>query len=563
MKKILIAISLLGLALSGCEKFLDTENLTGKDTSNSPSNEREMNELVTGIYLAAHDMEMESDAKCSFVISEILSDDRFAGGGSDDKLWGDLEKFVVASDPNFLRATWKAAYYTIYRANIVLEGLDNVQNWSSPEARAYTEGQARFFRAYAFWNLARTFGTAPLTLKTAPENLPRPTADEMFAQIAADYTAAISLMPATKLVPERGRATKWAAEAFLTRAWLFYTGYYKKAGMPIAAEDGGQAGEITKAQITAHIDDCIANSGHALLPDFRNLWPYSNKASQPRYPYSLENNLEWIGEGGANVETIFAHTSSPTAVGYDTGQSVGNSNRINLYFSIRTQADAGGTFPYGLGWGFGTVNTQFWNSWPDNDLRKKGSIIDVRDTKEIANYSFGVDNQMHETGYIQKKYISLYAIDADGKVDLMDRVIYGDYVSNDYMLSSTQDLVTMRFADVLLMGAELKEDASLLNRVRARAKLEPVTAYSLTALQNERRWELAFEGLRYYDLLRWGIAGGALAGQNGVSVRNRNIEETMDLGDQAGRLSATGGFMPIPTEEISLSNGVLVQTPGW
>ena len=98
--------------------------------------------------------------------------------------------------------------------------------------------------------------------------------------------------------------------------------------------------------------------------------------------------------------------------------------------------------------------------------------------------------------------------------------------------------------------------------MRSRSGLPPV-AYTLENLQNERRWELAFEGLRYYDLLRWGIAGEALAKQNGVAVKNDNIDDTMDLGDVATRIKETGGFLFIPPIQIELSNYVLTQTQGW
>jgi len=562
MKKISIAFVLGVLLLAGCENFLDTKNLTGKDTSNSPETEREMDELVTGVYLAAHDMEIDNTTNCAFMIAEIMSDDRFAGGGAED-VWGYLERFDL-KDPNFLQATWKGAFYTIYRCNIVLEGIDLVKNWSSPAARDYVQGQAHFFRAYALWNLARTFGTAPLTLRTEPENLPRASADELFAQIAADFTAAIGFMPTTKLAPERGRATRWAAEAFLTRAWLFYTGCYKKDSMPVAAIGDKAAGSISRQQIIAHIDDCINNSGHDLVKDFRNLWPYSNTASKPDYAYARDNNLSWVGEGGDNVETIFLHASTPTSQGYGAGLTTNNNNKFNLYFGIRT-ADShyADTFPFGAGWGFGTVNPDFWNSWPNEDIRKKGSILNMNDRTEVANYQPGLDNWTNETGFIGKKYINLTARNAAGDIDLMDRVLYGDWVINDYMLYSTQDLVTMRFADVLLMAAELKEDAAPLNRVRTRAGLTPIAAYSTEALRNERRWELAFEGLRYYDLLRWGIAGAALDRQNGVEVLNANLPAKMELGDQTAKIAATGGFMPVPVAEIDLSMGVLVQTPGW
>ena len=113
------------------------------------------------------------------------------------------------------------------------------------------------------------------------------------------------------------------------------------------------------------------------------------------------------------------------------------------------------------------------------------------------------------------------------------------------------------------MMAELKQDVSYINQVRERAGLEPIAGYTDEALRNERRWELAFEGVRYYDLLRWGIAGEALERQNGVTVNNAGTEAVMDYGNISQRIAETGGFMPIPQTQIDLSSGVLEQTPGW
>ncbi|WP_369683048.1 RagB/SusD family nutrient uptake outer membrane protein [Parabacteroides sp. AM58-2XD] len=109
----------------------------------------------------------------------------------------------------------------------------------------------------------------------------------------------------------------------------------------------------------------------------------------------------------------------------------------------------------------------------------------------------------------------------------------------------------------------MKQDVSYLNRVRERAGLTPLAAYTDRALQNERRWELAFEGSRYYDLLRWGIAGESLEKQNGVKVKNNGVDDVMNMGNLTQRIQETGGFMPIPKTQIDLSAGVLEQTPGW
>ncbi len=545
---------------TGCEDFLDTKDLTHKNTTNYPGDETEMNDLLSGLYYAAHNMEMEMQGNNMFVISEFMSDDRFAGGAPDDDDFAKLEQFMC-DNYNFLAEAWRAAYMTVFRANYIINAMElDIVNWTSEENRDYAAGQAYFLRAYAFFYLARMFGEAPMPLMTDPQNLPKSTADELFAQIGSDFKAAIELMPANEIpIPDRVRATKWAAEAFMARAWMFYTGYYGKTSMPLA-----EGGEITKTQVIGWLDDCINNSGHKLLDDFRSLWPYCNELTAPDYPYAAKNELEWIGEKGANTETVFAFSSAPSAAGWGNISSAdpsSNANRINLYFSMRIQPNED-TFPFGTGWGFGTVNPQLWNTWPDADVRKRGSIADVTDPDEMPAYSWGMDNQMHETGYIQKKYICINAYD-NGAITSYSRLMYGTYVNTDYQLSNTQDLVTMRFADVLLMAAELKEDVSLINKVRARTGLDDLTAYSLDALKQERRWELAFESVRYYDLLRWGDAATALATQNGVNVQNAGVAATMALGDVAAGLARTGGFFPIPAEEITKSEGVLTQSKGW
>lgn len=551
MKKIIILFSLFALILTGCEDFLDTDNLTEKDTSNYPENQDEVMSMLTGVYSAARAMEMDENARCAFVVAEVLSDDRFGGGGPDDADWAMLERFEL-KDPNLFRDTWSNAYRAIFRVNMLLDAVDMVE-WNDDATRSYVEGQAYFLRAYSYFYLARLFGTAPLTLSPDPVNIPRASADELFAQIGIDLKTSIEKMPNTPKVADRGRATKWAAQALLGRAYLFYTGYYKKDSMPLP-----ESGSISKSEVIGHLDDCIANSGLGLYPDFRNLWPYSNALSKrDGYEFSIINDLLWAGETGGNYETIFAFQSAAKV----TWDNVGDCNRINLYFSPREQ-ELEGLFPYGKGWGFGPVNPVLWNRWPQEDLRRKGSIIDVEDkVNEMSDFQWAADHQQHESGYWQKKYIAVNVKNNGGYTNY-SKEMYGDVVNDDYQINNTQDLVILRFADVLLMASELKQDATHLNKVRERAGLDPV-AYSETALQNERRWELAFEGIRYYDLLRWGIAGEALQAQNGIEIMNDGDKQTMKIGDQVTRITQTGGFMPIPDAEIKLSAGVLEQTPGW
>lgn len=128
-----------------------------------------------------------------------------------------------------------------------------------------------------------------------------------------------------------------------------------------------------------------------------------------------------------------------------------------------------------------------------------------------------------------------------------------------------QDLVLMRFADVLLMHSELTESPEGMNTVRDRVGLDPLP-YTFDNLVKERHHELAFEGVRYYDLLRW--YGAEQAGsvidknKNGVTVYNAKAPTTVNF-NMAKRIKETGGFNQIPESQIKLSGGVLKQNPGW
>ena len=560
MKKILILLAVAAFVTTGCENFLDTSNLTQKDTSNYPESIQDAEDLLTGIYYATRLMAMDENGCCSFVVSEILSDDRFAGGGPDDDDWHNLEQFKM-TDVNLFKDTWSHAYESIYRANTLFNVIDNV-DWTGNEAQKnYILGQAHFLRAYDYFYLAQMFGSCPLVLVTEPVNLPRASAEAIYGQVAYDLTQAIELMPDTPKVSELGRTSKWAAEALLARVWLFYTGYYNQESLPLG-QNSEITGEITKTQVIGYIDDCIERSGFGLYTTggnmaFCNLWPYANEYTAKDYPFARDNGLVWAGETGGNNETVFAFTSS-AKVNWDNPQEC---NRMNLYFTMREHPNGlDPVFPWAIGWGFGPVNPQLWDSFAANDPRRAGSIMNAED--ELPDYQWANDHQYHETGLWQKKYTGVNARNSSSEIVSYSEMMYPGIVDSDYQINNTQDLVVIRFADVLLMAAELKEDAGPLNQVRARSGLAPVS-YTLENLQNERRWELAFEGLRYYDLLRWGIAGEALAKQNGVAVKNDNIDGTISVGNVAQRLEETGGFLFIPPMEIELSDYVLTQTQGW
>ena len=136
---------------------------------------------------------------------------------------------------------------------------------------------------------------------------------------------------------------------------------------------------------------------------------------------------------------------------------------------------------------------------------------------------------------------------------------------NNFQLDNIHDQVLIRFADVLLMQSELKEDVTGINKVRARAGLDPIAVYSLKALQDERRWEFACEGIRWNDIRRWYIATVALDKQEGQDIyycgSPAKNEAASHNGGYSIRYNATAGFQKMPDTQVAL--GTVVQNEGW
>lgn len=542
----------------GCEGFLDTKSYTMKDTSNFPQTVSDAESSLTGIY-TTFSKAIDNVAQTSFFVAELASDDRFGGGGDNDKLVQSIDHLMNYKSDGSADAFWKARYSGILRANMLLETINNCSGWESEAQKNQFEGEAYFLRAIFYFDLSQLFGEVPLVLSSGAENMPKSPADETYAQIASDLKNAIEKMYSTPYTTvTSGHATKWAAEALMARVFLFYTGYYGKDSLPLT--DGGS---ITKDQVVTWLEDCINNSGHGLVDDFRELWPYTNSYTVEEYSYTKGKGLVWADNG--NKETVFSIKFGILA---DWGDqyTLGYSNQYNLFFGLRQGSTNNGTeatFPFGPGWGAGPVNTGLWNEWrtaEPNDIRRVASILDAE--AELADYGYGGDSQMEETGYWAKKYIPVSAY--NGGAWIGSYTIAKDGASTDMQLFNTQDLILIRFADVLLMHSELKQDATNMNKVRARVGL-PAVSYSLDAIKKERRFELAFEGLRYYDLMRWGDAATALAKQEGINIYNKGVATVMKAmgGGYAARYNATGGFRPIPQTQIDLSAGLLEQNKGW
>ena len=595
IKKILCGLT-AALMLTGCsDSFLDTDNLTSKDSSNFPKTVSDAYEIVTGIY---RPMMGDSDTPYNnpLFVAELMSDERFGAAGKDDPPCQAVASFSKDND-NQYQGFWSRMYQGIYRCNFLFDSEAGIDWTGQEEARNNILGQGYFMRAFYFFDLVKFFERVPMPLTAEPANLPQSEPDEAYGQIASDLLKAMNLLPNTKHegmngVGTDGHAPKWAAEALLARVYLFYSGYYGKDTITLPNDEG----TVTKADVIKYLEDCINNSGHRLADNFGELWPYSAAGD---YWLNKEQGWSWLGDntgwqGWEGQTQGFRENPEFVFVGkHAYGQQMYGRNLTALFFGIRYQSAAynpnaeenddfwGGTYPFGQGWGGGTITPDIWNTWDDNDIRKRASILNVDDPSEVlpdGSHLVYHDNGFHQvedTHMFNKKYIAIN-VHTDvskyegGNRDYQNSITDGvplwwycvpdilTKTDNDFMSCIFMDDIWIRFADVLLMHSELTGTADGINKVRARVNLDPV-GYSLDNLIAERRHELAFEGLRFFDLKRWGKLDLLDAHRTNVpaycdgELRIVNVRYRPE----------TKGWLPIPDQEIIKSNGVLTQNAGW
>ena len=577
------ALVLASLVFAGCEKFLDTVSYTESNTSNYPASEQDAMQLVTGIYAALNQASYEPSAH-SFIANMTMSDECFGGGGQDDY---EIQAYdhLLYFEPNAQLDFWTPYYAGITRANMAIANLDKVED---EELRNQLLGEAWFLRSFFLFDLTQQFGEIPL-VATVPNSVaeasdyPAPgTVAEIYGNIAAGLKKAIEIMPDkpwNQCVSGLRHATKWDAEALLARVYLFYTGFYSdKNGeniqaLPLVDTETFEIidSQLGKDYVVSKLEDCIAHSGHSLVSDYRLMWPYMNSATKPQYAYAKDISGTWITDD-VNPEEMFSICYSNVA------ESSRNRNKFDQYLGVRKRSNYNvNAFPFSRGYGMATVNPYVWNQWEieePGDIRKQASIYDINVEMNPAKYTWGNDNQMEESGFWQKKYQAWGFMQGSTFFYEFSSVAeYGGSGSDLGRGHSPQNVQIIRFADVLLMHSELTDGKVIyngksgMNAVRARVGL-PDKAYSVDALRMERKHELAFEGIRWNDMRRYGKAYclAALKTQLNQPIRNAGGDWIVMKDQGAGyeaRYNATWGFRPFPASEVSLSAGVLKQNAGW
>ena len=573
MKKIFYfaAVAVSAMALSSCESFLDTTNYWSKTTEDFPANQADAEQILTGIYNNLNVSIGNNVHQNHFLWSIAASDDCLGGGGANDQAM-QAHDLLMNFGANLYENFYKDRYTGIARANVAIETFANC-GLDEATLNQYL-GEAYFLRAWYYYELASMFGNIPCPVTSAADaTQPQISGEALWGQILQDAKTAADMMPSTVTDRGNGHVDKYCAEALLGRAYLFYSGFYGDEEVTLP---NGET--LTKADVQAAITDCVNNSGYSLVPEYHNLWSYTNRVT-------VEDELSpWKGKGyeyvnndrGVNPEAMFiikfnTQPSWSTTIGY--------SNQTALFCGVRGQSSDADHFPFGTGWGMCPVSPALvadWKATEPNDPRLDASIISV----DKWNYKYGGDSNIQETGYYMTKCMPVTARKGDSNDfwksyvnEMYPGLVWSSGNEDNMQLNLIDDLVMIRFAEVLLMDAELNGNQASFDAVRARAGLpsKPLTDENL---RNERRWELAFEGVRYGDMRRYGesYAVAALNKQDGVACYNSGVQGTNHAsqfnGGYGARYSKTKGFVALPSAQISLSASAgpeyqYAQNEGW
>ena len=620
MKKyILSALAVCSAAIfTSCDDMLDTDpRVTDATSATFPGKIADVEALNTATYSIMNTMGGgDPDNQNPFLWWEVMSDNCFGSGGLQDNKVKSLHH-LVQMNSNQYEQPFVLLYGGINRANNQIETIDNV-DWTGNEAkRNQLLGEGYFMRGlYTLW-LTQLYGDVPLITSTliTEEMKAQVSAEEViYPQILSDFVSGQNLMSTEK---SSGHANKYVAEAFMARAYMFWAGFYKKVAdlstgsapaINLVEQEGCTAASLSQADVVSALRDIVSSGAYELLEDYRSLWQYSNsyvwdetqKAIETGTGHAYkfiadmkrENCFDQPGMGNGNKEELF-QIQFMNASNWNLDQKGPYScarmycNYLSVFWALRVNGHNGDrnfTYPFTQGWGQGTPSNNIWDDWTvaENeggytDIRKLGSLIDgVTENKEI-DYEF-VKDCCEASGFGVKKYngVTLDALTGDSPWwDFAGGENFKGTLENPMQGDHFEDFYLMRYADVLLMLSEMTGDAQYMNQVQKRAGV-PETPYSLKELQNQRRWEFAFEGLRFNDMRRWsGKDGGescyaakalqAQAGKQMVvkgNVANKTTMKHMTC-SWTKRYADTNGFLAKPQSQITLMNGKLIQNPGW
>ena len=495
MKKIYIAF-LAVLTLASCgDDFLDKEPKNTVDPQTSVTDDVAV-AMANACYRTLQSSNMYNQRIWTLDIvagNSIVG----AGGGTDGLETIQAANFITQSDNGMALYMWRSPWVGIGQCNILIQALEG-QNLELGSLKQRSLGEAYFLRAHYYYVLVRLYGGVPLRLEPykpgESTDIARATADEVYAQIIADCQKAADILPAKSDYDNNnvGRACKDAALTMLADIYLTLAPKHQEYYSQVVS-----------------LCDQVTSLGYNLA--------YCKYESN--FDATLNNGPESIFEVQYSGNTE-----------YDFWGNNPQSSWLSTFMGPRNSDFVAGSY------GWNQPTQEFMDQYEDGDLRKDLTILyegcpDFDGKQYKSSYS--------NTGYNVRKF-------------LVPKSVSPEYNTNP------QNYVVYRYADVLLMKAEALNELGQtaqacepLNIVRQRAGLANVVNLSQDDMRekiiHERRMELAFEGHRWFDLIRL---------QNGDYA----IKFLHSIGKT--RVTKDRLLFPIPQTEMD-ANSLMTQNPGY
>lgn len=506
-----------------------------------------------------------ASAPSQWLFGEVAADNAHKGSNnSDQPFMNQIELYQPTANNDNLFVMWTRCYEGIARSNNTLRLLEQVQNGGGArlsDTRAIeVEAEARMLRAHYYFFLKRVFVNIPFIDQTIPtlEAVTVPNNVDVYPHIEADLRFAADNLPTTKPLGQVGRVDRYAAQAYLGKV-LLYLERYSEA-LPLFQSVIAAKPHITALPFTDNFDVTRENG--------------------PESIFAVQHAINPDGSGdNANVGDMLAGFYGTAPVNccgfYQPTFDLVNAYKVN---------SAG--LPY------------LDNTFRDNPFRSDFGLSGTAKTNYQVDRTIAFDPRLDYTVGRRGVPFRDWGL-MQGDAWIRDPAYAGPFVGIKHTIEAAQfdaesvqganwvtglNVNIIRLADVYLMAAECQVELgdlagalALVNAVRARASQLPPklingqpaanyqvapypsfpdATYARTAVQFERRLELAMEGHRFFDLVRWGIAkqvlesysefeGSLLSSFRGLTFNQRNE------------------YYPIPQDQIDRSQGALVQNSGY
>lgn len=545
------------MSLAGCSDFLDKEVEGYSTDKNFYDTQYKMQSALDAAYdVLQTDQLNNSDWR----FGEACGDDVIGGDESLSSEMGQLVNFRFNNSNSWILKRWQIYYKGVHRANQVIYNIDRV-HLSTDQYTAYQGirqiyGQAKFLRAYYYFNLVRTFGGVPIRPESESVEklvIPRSSLKECYDYIEKDLREAAVMLPAVYPAGEQGKATKGAAVALLMKVLMYESTPGKQSE---TWQEMKQLGDYMVGGKTMTYGQMLKYDGKEDWESLRKrLWFKPKELNSTSDPYeTADTQLEAIN----NVYSLEYkdYYGSPLHNGdknsylfqfYKDGEFCKGSV-FEIVFKESADGSSGDTNE-GAGidiYGGGSV-------YINNALLAEIFGSDIRKSFCIGHKTTTFDGQTWMGG--EGKYVSLkwYTPKKD---------------SPQYDGDNGRNRRILRYVDVVLMYAEAlnecgeRENAlTQLNRCKAQVNtlnngtsLYVAGGYGFIRDQiwKERRIELAFEWERFFDIVRQGRAYELMHEYSEMSSVQRGIS-----------FEEKNNVFPIPQTEIDVSNNVVKQNPGY